>query len=284
MKQTLLHPQNLDMAYFRRKRVKRWLEKRIVQVAANPVGHRARDAITVLIRTRNDEDNIATLLEEIKNQDTKAKIEIIVVDTESTDKTREIARRYGAKIVPITQKEFTYPKSLNLGFEAASHDAVFCVVGHTNLASPETLPAAIQQIESGAAGAYGKQLINRNATRTERIIHMPKIRPHAPIKETYAGVLSGNCSVVSKKVWKELGGFSEDYAHGGEDTELAKRMLEAGYMVVFDPALSTHHTHGLGPIDVARQFKHWAQILHGPGRFDTVEVLKRRPDLRKKFK
>jgi len=33
-----------------------------------------------------------------------------------------------------------------------------------------------------------------------------------------------------------------------------------------------------------RQFKHWGQVLRGPGKFDTREVARRRPDMRAKHK
>jgi rhamnosyltransferase len=283
MKHELLYPQHLDAAYFGGRRTKKWLQKRAAEVADNSVGHQKSDAITVLIRTRNDEANIAKLLQEITAQDFAGKIEIILVDTESSDKTLQIARSFGAKIVPIRQNEFTYPKSLNAGFAAASHDAVFCIVGHTNLMTKQTFAAAIQQLHAGAAGAYGRQIINGNASRTERL-GVVRTSKTGPIHRVAAGVLSGNGCVISKKVWQELGGFDEAFAHGGEDAELARQILKAGHQIIFDPVLSTHHSHGLGPINTLRQFKHWAEVYKGPGQFSTKSVNSRRPDLAAKHK
>ena len=54
--------------------------------------------ISVVINTRNEEKNIARAISSIKD----IASEIIVVDMESTDKTREIAKKFGAKI-------FTHP-------------------------------------------------------------------------------------------------------------------------------------------------------------------------------
>jgi GT2 family glycosyltransferase len=284
LKHKLLYPHHLNAAYFGKRRVRAWLEERLEQVAGNPIGHAASDAITVLIRTYNDEPNIQALLDEIKAQDFKGSVEIVLVDTNSTDQTRTIAKHHGAKIIPITQADFTYPKSLNLGFQAASNDAVLCVVGHTNLTSNQTLAAAYQQIAAGAAGAYGKQLLSQKSSRTERLIFGHKLHPEGPLTTAGFGALSANSCVISKKVWQALGGFDEAYAHGGEDTDLARRMIAAGYVVAFDPALSTHHSHGVGPINMARQFKHWNQVINGPGTFDTKAVARRRPDLAKRHK
>jgi len=55
--------------------------------------------ISVIITTRNEEANISGCIESIKNQNfLQEKIEIIVVDNDSVDRTREIALRYTDKV------------------------------------------------------------------------------------------------------------------------------------------------------------------------------------------
>lgn len=56
--------------------------------------------VSVIITTRNEAVNIGNCLEAIKRQDYPAdRMELIVVDNNSTDNTRQIAARYGAKIL-----------------------------------------------------------------------------------------------------------------------------------------------------------------------------------------
>jgi len=55
--------------------------------------------VSVIITTRNEEPNIQACLDSIKNQDYPAgKVEVIVVDNNSTDKTKEIAGRHTDKV------------------------------------------------------------------------------------------------------------------------------------------------------------------------------------------
>src|SRR6266702_1969768 len=89
--------------------------------------------ISVVIRAKNDEAYAAQWFEDLAAQDFSGDIEVIVVDTSSTDRTTEIARAHGAKIVTITQEELTYPHALNVGFRAATHPYVVMLVGHSNL-------------------------------------------------------------------------------------------------------------------------------------------------------
>ncbi len=74
--------------------------------------------VTVAVITKNEEKNIARCLESIKWAD-----EIIVVDGYSTDKTAEIARSYGAKVV---LHKFTgrFADDRNEGMKNASNDWV----------------------------------------------------------------------------------------------------------------------------------------------------------------
>ncbi|MEN6592532.1 MAG: glycosyltransferase family A protein, partial [Methanobacterium sp.] len=54
--------------------------------------------ISIIIPTYNEEEYLPYLLESIKRQDF-TDYEVIVADAHSTDKTREIAKSFGAKIV-----------------------------------------------------------------------------------------------------------------------------------------------------------------------------------------
>ena len=54
-----------------------------------------RYLVSVIVTTKNEEKNIGNCLESIKAQTyLQDKMEIIVVDNSSTDKTKEIARKY----------------------------------------------------------------------------------------------------------------------------------------------------------------------------------------------
>ena len=76
--------------------------------------------LSVIILTRNEEAMIKDCLESVKWAD-----EIILVDTGSTDKTREIATKYQAKIIEVTSKKPDYASWRNKGLAVAKGDWVF---------------------------------------------------------------------------------------------------------------------------------------------------------------
>lgn len=71
--------------------------------------------ISAVIITKNEEKNIAACIASLSFVD-----EIIVVDAESTDATREIATQSGAKV--ITQPFLGYGEQKNVGIDATQHD------------------------------------------------------------------------------------------------------------------------------------------------------------------
>ena len=77
--------------------------------------------ISIVVRTKNEDHWIGKCLNEIFNQQYK-NFEVILVDSGSTDTTIAIAKEFKLKILHITQSDFTFGKSLNLGCNASSGD------------------------------------------------------------------------------------------------------------------------------------------------------------------
>jgi len=77
--------------------------------------------VSIIIPTYNEEKNIDILLSSISRQQYK-KIEIVVVDQSSTDKTVEIAKKYGAIIIDLPKPMFYSPpgNNRNIGAKKSS--------------------------------------------------------------------------------------------------------------------------------------------------------------------
>ncbi len=71
-----------------------------------------RPSVSAIITTKNEEKHIENCLKSIRNQ-TYKDIEIIVVDNDSNDKTKEIAGRYTKQVCPLIKH---HEGKLNLWF------------------------------------------------------------------------------------------------------------------------------------------------------------------------
>ena len=76
---------------------------------------------SIVIRAYNEAQHLPRLLEGIQQQTIKD-VEIILVDSGSTDDTLEIAKKYPVKIVEIKPSDFSFGYSLNTGCKNASGD------------------------------------------------------------------------------------------------------------------------------------------------------------------
>ncbi len=241
----LLHPEYIHSIPVLGNRTAHWLDQRVAETLTdNPADD---PPVSVVVRAYNEATTVRGLMEDLTKQQVPP-AEIIVVDNESTDNTREVARKYGAKIVTIRKGEFTYARSMNMGMEAASHDTVFLTVGHTLLSSTLNLHAGARHFKPGSkvGGVFYYTMPNEHASLSEKMIDGlgPLIFNRAkPIPKIRLGVMAATGAMFSRSAWQALGKFDERYETGGEDTVLTRAMLDNGYSIICEPAIAVHHAH-----------------------------------------
>lgn len=112
---------------------------------------------SLIVRAFNEERHIGRLLEGVRRQ-TVQDVEIILVDSGSTDATAAIAARYGAQVVHIPPAEFTFGRSLNLGIAAATRGLVAIASAHVYPVYPDWLERLLTLFsDQKVALTYGKQ-------------------------------------------------------------------------------------------------------------------------------
>jgi glycosyltransferase involved in cell wall biosynthesis len=277
----ILHPQFFD-AMLRGADMRGLLEDSARTSAADVAAINARHPnVSIVIRTRNDRSHVEGLFEDINRQIFQGEIQVVLADTESNDGTADAAKAIGRNlglgvtIVPIAQQGFSYPVGLNQAFQSADHSYILSLVGHESLSNTQTLDAAIRGARSESfGGAYGLALPNVNSTRSEQlgslVLGIPKALKESELITTVeVGALASDRAVISRDVWRELGGYNVAYGAGGEDGDLARRMHAAGFSIIRDPILTTHHTHGLGPIRSLVQLIDWYRISR-PHKFNPT--------------
>ena len=77
--------------------------------------------VTVVIPTINEEAGIGLVIDAIP-KDTKLRIEVLIIDTDSTDRTKEIAIKKGARV--INESRRGYGRAYKTGFEYAEGDII----------------------------------------------------------------------------------------------------------------------------------------------------------------
>jgi len=280
----LLHSKNIDRIPLFGRSMKRRLLQRVNETRT-AVKTLADPDVSIVIRSKNNAKQLEGLLTDIIQQDYSGEIELIVVDAESTDGTPNIAKKFGAKVIPISQAEFSYPKALNFGFKAATKPWAFSVVDHSALSNRYVLKTASRwNANPNVAAAWSYPLPNATATIWERLGYLFWVWRtlesvhEARKRETGMGFLGANDLLIRRSVWQEVGGFDEHFAAGGEDCALGRMILDTGYQVMYDPSLAVYHSHDLGVVGSLRQLRYWRH-LDQPLAFDVAQLRRFRPDL-----
>ena len=217
--------------------------------------------ISVLIPVKNGGADLARCLQAIAAQEVDDEVEVVVVDSGSTDGSSERARELGATVYEIPAAEFVHGATRNL---AARRSRGNVLVFTTQDAVPADahwlarLTGALAAV--GVAGAYGRQLPHESATPPERFFldfmygGEPRTQRIAGIDElTFEQTLFSNVnSAIPRAVW-EANPFRDDVTMS-EDQEWSRRMLLAGHTIVYEPGAAVRHSHAYSLRAAFRRF------------------------------
>ncbi len=197
--------------------------------------------VSIIVTTRNEERHIAACLESVRRQDFPAeKMETIVVDNASTDRTKEIAREYTPLVFDHGPERSA---QRNFGISRARGRYILYLDADMSL-SEELLKECLEKCErENLAGLY----------IPERVVgegFWIKVRDFE--RGFYDGTCIDAVRFVLRKTALEIGGFDENL-NGPEDWDFDRRLRAAG------------------KVKIAR-----AKIFHDEGRFNLRRYLKKK--------
>lgn len=216
--------------------------------------------VSVVIRTLNEAKHLGTLLEGIKNQKTdNLAIEVVLIDSGSTDGTLEIAEKYGCRIHHITREQFSFGRSLNWGCEVADGDILVITSGHCVPCDEDWIQKLCQPILDGKAQyTYGRQFGGDESFYSETRIFAKYFPETSQIPQE--GYYCNNAnSALTFDAWERYK-FDEELT-GLEDMELAKRLVADGGKVAYVADAGVFHHHNESWKQVKTRFEREAIAL-----------------------
>lgn len=193
-------------------------------------------AASVIVRAKDKEATIERTLRSLREQTVRP--EIIVIDSGSTDRTPQIARRLADRLIEIPAAEFTYGGTLNLGAREASAPIVFALSAHCHAERDDWIERSLAHYDRpDVAATNGVRWMADGAT-----LQQPYFESAAHARAHPFWGFSNHASSWRRSVWERFA-FSETISTA-EDKEWAARVLAAGWTIAFDPELFVTFAHG----------------------------------------
>jgi glycosyltransferase involved in cell wall biosynthesis len=213
---------------------------------------------SVVIRAFNEEKHIGRLLTGIMRQSLKD-IEIILVDSGSTDSTVSIANQYPVKVVNISPEEFTFGRSLNKGIAIARGRFIVIASAHVYPVYPDWLEELLSPFEDPqVAVTYGKQRGNSTTRYSEQQFFRQWFPDETNLRQVHPFCNNANAA-IRREFW-ERHPYDETLS-GLEDLAWAKWAMEQGYVISYVPEAEVIHLHEETPRQVLNRFRREAMAF-----------------------
>jgi len=215
----------------------------------NGQSEKMKPLVSVVVPTNNSEDSIELCLSSIIKQ-TYPKIEIIVVDNYSTDRTREIAEKFGVKMY-LMRSERSPAK--NLGARMTQGKYVYNIDSDF-LVEPTVIEECTRKCEE-----KGFDAIAIHNTSDPTISFWSSVRKLERDCYRY-DKLNVAARFLRKDVFEKVGGFDESLI-AGEDYDLHNRLLKAGWKIGTIEAQEVHVGEPKSLFEVARKHYYYGKSI-----------------------
>ncbi len=229
---------------------------------------------TVAIPVLNGARYLDEVLSGIREQEIDGEVEIVIVDSGSTDGSVEIAQRHGAAVHGIDKREFSHGGTRNRLMELSSSDHVAFVTQDATPASPRWLASLLEGFEQAddVAATFGPHEARPDAShmiKSEMERHFASWGEGGTeidvqrLDRTPAGLaayrefpgkltfLSDVNCCLARWAWERIPYRDVPYA---EDQLLGRELIEAGYAKVFHPGARVLHSHDYPPGEFFRRY------------------------------
>lgn len=197
--------------------------------------------VSIIIRTKDEERWVTQCLHGVFGQQYKD-FEVIIVDNESTDKTLEKAKQFKiAKVV--TCRDYLPGKALNIGIREAKGDYIACLSGHCIPVNSQWLENLIRNFDDPkVAGVYGRQEPMSFTSDFDKrdLTLLFGLDKKVQVKDSF---FHNANSMIRKDIWNKQP-FDESVTNI-EDRVWAKKILQNGYKIIYEPEASVYHYHGI---------------------------------------
>jgi rhamnosyltransferase len=208
---------------------------------------------------KNGEATLERCLATLRNQTTGNCLEIIIPDSMSTDRSREIASQYGATIIDIPEGSFNHGLTRNTGLQHATGDLLFYTVQDAFLSENDLLEKMVKHFDDPQImGVVGHQAVPHEKDKNPMLWYKRYSEPQIEIREIKDVEKFKNASQAVQQslmawdnvvaMYRKTALLEQPFAETqfAEDWIWSRDALMRGWKLIYDPSLVVYHYHHSG--------------------------------------
>jgi glycosyltransferase involved in cell wall biosynthesis len=211
--------------------------------------------VSVIIPTYNAGNEFRALINILKNQIGIGKVEIIIIDSGSSDGTAELAEELGTTVLRITQEDFSHSYARNLGARNANGEYLLFMTQDAlppdniwinclmqPLLKNDVVAVSCKEIPKPGCDLFGRISIWSNneymgILQSDRILYFPDKIDHDSIRKN--AQLTNVTNLIRKDIFIQFL-YQGNYA---EDLDLGIRLIQSGYRLSLLSFVHVIHSH-----------------------------------------
>jgi glycosyltransferase involved in cell wall biosynthesis len=198
-------------------------------------------AVSVVVIGRNEGERLTRCLQSVAAMEPARSaielggVELIYVDSASTDNSARRAAALGARVLEVNPQRPCAAVGRNAGWRAAAAPIVLFLDGDTRVA-PDFVAASLGEFDDPkVAVVWGhRREIAPGASIFNRVLDLDWIYPPGPSE------FCGGDALIRRRVLEEVGGFDERLI-AGEEPEMCQRIRARGYTILHVDRPMTGH-------------------------------------------
>ena len=197
--------------------------------------------ISIVYRALNEEKWFRDSLVALHAQVLDESVEIVLVDSGSTDLTLNIAKEFECRITHIKKADFSFGRSLNQGCDHARGNILVFISAHCIPDNPNWLKNLIAPIQNKqAVYTYGRQIGHDLSAFSEKQIFSKYFPNRSAIPQD--GFFCNNAnSAITREAWRKY--KFDELVTGLEDMVLAKQLYADGEKIAYVAEATVIHIH-----------------------------------------
>lgn len=221
--------------------------------------------VSIIIPTFNGARELTVMLSRLASQRGLKSVETLVIDSGSTDGTVEVCRKNGAKVIEISQNEFSHSYARNLGAENATKKYLLFMVQDALPSSELFVYNMLRSLKRHAAiAASCREFLRMDADlfaevqqwwhyrflgmdENDKILSLPEKADYASLRKS--SQLTDVACLIERNVFLHYR-YRNAYA---EDLDLGLRLIKDKYRLVYVNTTKVIHSHTRPPYYILRR-------------------------------